>query len=227
MQPLRVAQDPGAEVNRQAVALPDQARGLGRINTADENQRAADLLRHCKTVQQEVDRVFDPIVKSAHQAHKTAVEQKNGVLRPILEAERVIKAEMGGFAQRERDRLRRIEEDARRAARERQDQEALEEAARLEKEGRRPEAAAVLADAETAPPVIVQVAAPTPPSGVSTREIWKFRVIDARKLKPEFLIPDEKAIGQLVRAMKGQASSLVGDGAIEVYAETTVAAKGY
>ena len=56
------------------------------------------------------------------------------------------------------------------------------------------------------------------------RDNWKFRIVDASKVDRRFLIPDEKAIGQIVRSMKGVAATIVGG--IEVYNEPTPAIRG-
>jgi hypothetical protein len=39
---------------------------------------------------------------------------------------------------------------------------------------------------------------------VTLRDVWKFRITDPDKIPREFLIPDEAAIGKVVRAMKGK-----------------------
>jgi hypothetical protein len=227
--PLKLVPQPPAEsqeVSQKTLALPDEARALGTINTQAENLRAAELLRRCKTLQAEVDRVFDPIVKTAHAAHKTAVAQKNEVLKPLQEAERIAKALMGDFAHRESVRQREIEDAARRAAQEESDRLALARAAQLERDGRHAEAKLVMDDAEDSVlPVFVAPAAKV--EGVSMRDQFQFRIVDVSKLKPEFLLPDEKKIGAIVRSMGRAALSIVGEGAIEVTTTKVVAAKGF
>lgn len=228
MQPLRIVpppEDPQA-VSAKALAMPDQARAFGALTTAQDNARAAEFLRGCKTLQAEVDRVFDPIVKAAHQAHKVAVGQKNEVLKPLQDAERIVKALMGEFAQREAVRLRQIEDAARRAAQEENDRLAIERAARLEMEGRRAEAALVMNEAE-APVLPVFVAPQARVEGVSTHDVYSYRLVDVSKLKPEFLIPDEKKIAAIVRSMKEAASAIVGEGAIEIQKSKGISARGY
>ena len=39
----------------------------------------------------------------------------------------------------------------------------------------------------------------------SVREVWRFEIEDASKLPSQFLVPDEKAIGAVVRSQKGNA----------------------
>jgi hypothetical protein len=55
--------------------------------------------------------------------------------------------------------------------------------------------------------------------GVSKRTVWKFRITDEAAVPREFLLVDEKRIGQIVRAMKGE-TKIPG---IEAYPETVLA----
>ena len=65
---------------------------------------------------------------------------------------------------------------------------------------------------------IPEVKPEIPKTEVKVRKVWKFRVKDKTKIKMDFLIPDEKTIGELVRKLKDKAVSIVGEG-IEVYYE--------
>lgn len=49
-------------------------------------------------------------------------------------------------------------------------------------------------------------------AGLQMREVWEFTIVDASKINAQFLMPDEKKIGQLVRNMKGDAQAILGDG---------------
>lgn len=59
-------------------------------------------------------------------------------------------------------------------------------------------------------------------AGVNRVTTYDFRIIDKMKLKPEFLLPDEKSIRALVRTSKKRAAEMVGIGAIEVIESTNV-----
>jgi hypothetical protein len=49
-------------------------------------------------------------------------------------------------------------------------------------------------------------------AGTYTVDVWEFSIIDKTKINPAFIIPDEKAIGQVVRSMKDKAQALLGEG---------------
>jgi len=58
---------------------------------------------------------------------------------------------------------------------------------------------------------------PEIPKTVKIRKVWRFRIKDKSAIKPDFLIPDEKTIGELVRKLHEKAVDIVGG--IEVYSE--------
>lgn len=59
-------------------------------------------------------------------------------------------------------------------------------------------------------------------SGLSRVATYKWKLLDKSKLKPDFTLVDEKAINALVRSAKQRAQSMVGEGAIEVYEDTSL-----
>lgn len=61
--------------------------------------------------------------------------------------------------------------------------------------------------------------------GVSIRKRWVFEIVDAGKLKPEFLVPNTAKIQKVVNALKGDAAAAVGEGAITVREDSSVAVR--
>jgi hypothetical protein len=88
----------------------------------------------------------------------------------------------------------------------------------------RAEALAPLMDAERILKGKIAAYSQEPPKveGVSLRKGWAFRIVDAAKIPRKYLVPDEKAIGGVVKAL-GQQARIPG---VEVYRDTTVAASG-
>lgn len=76
----------------------------------------------------------------------------------------------------------------------------------------------------TAAAVVAPIARNDAPkiAGTTIRKSWKFRVKNAAKVNPQFLIPDEIKIGKTVRAMGLEAQQLVGDG-VEIFVEESLA----
>ena len=58
-------------------------------------------------------------------------------------------------------------------------------------------------------------------AGISTRKVWKFKIIDQNKIPREYMIPDEKYIGQIVRVSKGD-REIPG---IEIYSEDIISSR--
>lgn len=58
-------------------------------------------------------------------------------------------------------------------------------------------------------------------AGISSREVWKFAITDHASIPREYLIPDEKAIGGVVRALKGK-TNIPG---VRVFSEDTIASR--
>lgn len=109
-----------------------------------------------------------------------------------------------------------------------QDQERKE---REERERAAAEARRIAAEAKAknpdAPPTVVIAAPPVtkaPPkvSGVSTREVWKFRVTDPAMVPREYLVVDETKLGAMARATKGTVTVP----GVDFYSEEVMAARG-
>lgn len=99
--------------------------------------------------------------------------------------------------------------------------EAMRQAAEEKEQARQADAMALQMAAATMPLAPVVDLPRAEASGTSLREVWKFSVIDPALVPREYLIVDEKAIGAVVRALKGRAS-IPG---VRVYSEKTMSAK--
>ncbi len=208
------------ELQQLALSIPDRARAI-IITSAETYQQAGNVLLVIKDLKKQIDNTFDPIIQKANLAHKEAVAQKKKVAGPLDEAEQIIKPKIGTYVAEE-ERKRRLEEERlQQEARARAEAEAVERAAAAEKNGDKQEAEALLNEGFDVPTVVVPKTTPKV-EGISTRMMWKYRIKDQRQIKSEYLMPDEKKIGAIVRAMGKEATSLVGG--IEVYAESVVAA---
>lgn len=97
--------------------LTAQALGLA-ITTADQRDFAAGMLRDLRHRIKEGDKLFKPVIESAHKAHKDAVALKKQVMAETSKAEEHVELQMSTWdtAQRkireaaEEERLKRINE---------------------------------------------------------------------------------------------------------------------
>lgn len=212
-----------AVVEERALAVPDQAEALV-ISNRDELEAAGAMLTTIKGLQKEINQVFDPIIKKAHQSHKEAVAQKKKAGAPLVRAEGIIKPKIAIYtAEQERIRLEeetrlRKEAEAKQKA---EEEKRIKEAEALEAEGKKEEAEKVISEPIPEP---APIAAPSPAAkveGVSIKKIWKFRIVDPSKLPREYLMADSTAIGKAVRTQK-EKCEIPG---VEIYAEDSVAAR--
>jgi len=189
--------------NLQSVTVRDQG-------SLDEANR---LLVACKQTVKLVEEHFDPALKEAQDLKRAAEEKRKAVVieidrfrSPLAKAERLVKKQMSDYLT-EQERVRREEERRRRE----------------EEENKRLDAAINTGREEVLDKPIAVVKEPEPElaKGTYTVDVWKYEIVDKRKINPEFLIADEKTIGQVVRSMKDRAQAIVGEG-VRVYSEKDV-----
>lgn len=173
------------------------------VRTPEESQAAEALLGELRTRKKAWLAAVQDTVKSAHTAWKAAVAHRDSIAKPIAEAEKVIKATIAAYAfeckrkaAEERKRLQ-AEADARAEAERRRAIKAAEKLKTAElKEIRLEEAEAIVA------PVVR--AEPKPPeTKLSMVVTYGFEITDPAKVPTEYMIPDEKKIGAVIRASKG------------------------
>ncbi len=59
-------------------------------------------------------------------------------------------------------------------------------------------------------------------AGLATREVWRFEILDASKINPLWLMPDEAKIRKTVNALKGDAAAAIGSG-VRVWCDKQIA----
>ena len=200
---------------------------LGPIASTDRYQQVADYLKTIKAFQKRVTDFFRPHKDRALEAHRALCADEKKALDPALTDEAACKRLMLAY-DNEQDRIRRDEERTRQdQARRAEETRRLAEAAAMETEAVETsdqallEQALELVEAPVVTPAIPPVEKLTPKvTGISYREVWKVRIVNASQIPREYLVVDESKIGQIARAMKG-ATKIPG---IVVYADKQVAA---
>ncbi len=172
----------------------------GRELESDENyETAGEHLKTCKSLTKQIRDFMSPIVKAAHEAHKAAKARENETLAPIKKAQTVIGGVMGAY-QTELAEARRIAEAEERARLEQEAAKAKEQYVDVLIENDRCDEAEAV---EAAPPMRQEPkifdAAPKV-TGTAVRTTWCFEIVNPNALPRDYLIPDEKGIGAVVRA---------------------------
>lgn len=162
---------------------------------------AGEFLKKIKEVKGKVTEALEPNVKRWYEGHKKAKAEFNERMKPLDDAERIVKSKMQTFFAAE-EKKRQDEEREKKAREEELEREKEEKAKALLDQGEFKKAEAVLNATEVLPEVQDKVKA----QGVSMVKNWKFRIINPGLVPDQYKIIDEKAIGQVVRGLKERAS---------------------
>ena len=194
-------------------AIIERAKGF-EIFLPGDYQIAIELIDIAKDFQVEVKKIWDPICEASNTAHKAATAGRKDQIEPFITAEKILKDKCNAFdLEQERrkreaeEKLRKEREEADRRAREEADRK-LEEAARLEAEGKIEEAEAVVTEAarvEKMPEMIpIPVFESATPEGVRYQDNWKAVIEDSAAVPREYCIPDQRRLDQLAKDKKGE-----------------------
>lgn len=194
------------------------------IQNHDQYAEAAQLLKGIKAKIEQVEERRLSITRPMDLAKQRIMDFFRVPVDKLKEAERAIKQAMIGWqaevARVAKEAQDRIDEAARLKA-EAEKAELEAKAVKMVQAGQVDKAADLVAKAEAIEPEPVQLAVAQPKVvGISTREIWKFRITDINLLPREFMLPDEKALGALARQNKG----LVPIPGVEFYSEKVIGA---
>ena len=202
------------------------------IDSIEKYRVSADDVKAIKAKYKELDDTRKSLTAPIEESKKKIIALFKPPLDFLKRAEEAVKKAMVTW-QTEQEKIRRAEEqrlaEIQRKEAEKLQAQAAKEAARAEKLKTDKARAAAQAQAEKlqAEAVAVTSIAPVVESnveevaGISTRKIWKFKILNVDDIPREYMIPDEKFIGQIVRASKGK-KAIPG---IEIYSEGIIASR--
>lgn len=206
------------QLQQELLPIVDQVGAVKIKDDADFIEVGA-LAQRVKGLQAEVDDTFADIVKAANAAHKQAIAGKDKHMKPLKAAESRLKKLLETYFLQRKGVARVDQAEAQAELKAEVDELAMNEAAALERAGRKDEAEAVLSQAETAILPVGMMGSELPKlPGISFREKYKGRVVDASKLDRKYLIPDQTAIDKVCDAL-GKDANITG---VEVYMEPVV-----
>jgi len=202
------------EVDARALSVIEEANLVSIVNHGTY-AKAGVLWKSIKDMRKQVKNTFSPIITKAHQAHKEAIAQRDKIMVPLTKTGKTVKYAMEKYDSIQEEMRKKKEAKLREIARKEEEERQLAEALEAEQNGEKEEAETILEAPAYVPPVVVAKTTPKLQGGPVYRTVWKFRIIDKRKVPNEFLIPDQVKIGQIVRAMK-EATNIPG---VEAYSE--------
>ena len=170
------------------------------ITNDDEFIEAQEFLKFAKTKAKKVKEWFKPMVKAAHEAHKEIKAKENEFLKPLEEVSTALSGKVGTYQAELEEKERKARAAKEKRLKEEAEKKQIEEAEELEAAGRTEEAEAKLEEpTDFAPPPV-----PEKPKveGMSFRETWHFEIQNREQIPRDYMIPDEKKIGGIVRAAK-------------------------
>lgn len=204
------------QVGQEALAVVKKAEAL-KVTDQVTRIQAAELGRVVATLDSAAKEKFDAIKRPLTEAKNRILEWEHQVRDPLTRVKGQLSLAIGTFDQ-EQERKRREEEariqrelqaKAEQEAREAAEAQAIEDAVALEAAGDTKGAEAVLNNPVPqpvyVPPVILQREV-VKTAGVASQQTWKFRITNAELIPREYMIPDEKVIGQIGRALKEKAN---------------------
>lgn len=182
------------------------------VNDQESYTASAEFLQKVKQSVKFVELQYADDLEAA-QNEKRAAEAKRKAIddeikkytSQLTKAEGIVKGLMRDYVN-EQERLRRAAEDKRRAEEADKRLDAAIETGREEVLDR--------------PIAVVKEAPVQNVAGSSLTTVWKWKVIDMAKVKPEYVLLDEKSINTLVRSAHKRAEEMVGG--IEVWDEKDV-----
>ncbi len=189
-------------------------------------ERAVEYAKAIKAIGKDIELFCEDGIKAAHATWKTLLAARDEKLKPLREAEAILKAKMVRYTEEEERKRRAEEARIREEMRKQAEEFRLREAEQLEKEGRMEEASRVIEEPIVAPTVVLPQS--PQPKGVSYRETYSARVTDIKALcqavvegrVPEAAItPNMTVLNQQARSLK---TALKWPG-VEVVCERTAA----
>lgn len=209
-------------LSSEALTYPAKAKEI-KVRDQVSLDTANAFLRGIKGLLAKIADTFDPIIKQAHEAHREALEQRKKHEEPLIQAERIIKTEMGRYLNEQN--LIRLEAElkARREAAEaeRKRQEEMQAAIDAENAGKAEEADAHFEEALAIEPPKPVIPEPVKTQGTYLRKETKWRVVDLAAVPRDFLALDRAKV-ELVFRIQREKMAIPG---IEIYEETNVVSR--
>lgn len=185
--------NPTEEIQAKAL-LPIQTAQALQVTSEVELEAAGEIVRILKDLMDEVNRVFEPIVKTAYEAHKAAKTAQNEHLKPLLEAEGSIQLKMNLFLSVQKAEREKAKAERRKAEEHLKQQPALQDVEKLFAVG------AIHA------PRLPEVPAPPKAAGIGETLDWKWKIVDIAEIPSIYWMLDEKLIDDHVRRHKDKTS---------------------
>ena len=187
------------------------------VATAAQYTDAGEQLKSIKAAAKKLDTLRKSMTQPLDLAKKAIMDFFRAPEEKLARAESGIKRAMIAYSD-EQDRIRREEQRKADEAAQRERERLAKQAAAAAAKGNETKADALEQRAATVVAPIIQREAPKV-SGVNTREVWLFEVVDEAAVPRQFMSVDESKIRKVVGALKGDTVI----GGVRVYSEKRIA----
>lgn len=204
---------------KQSESLAAQLQSF-KITNQDEYTTAGEYLKSVKSATKQLEELRVSMTKPLDESKKRIMDFFRKPLDILAQAESTLKKGVLTY-QQEQERKRR-EEEARLAEIQRKEAEKLaKKAEKAEAKGNTEKAEELRQQAQETQMITPTVANKVEKvAGISTKKIWRFKIVDTNKIPRQYLIPNEKMLGQVAQATKG---TLKIEG-VEFYADEIISA---
>jgi len=183
------------------------------IGNDEQFQETGTFLKGIKGKEKEVKEYFEPERAKKYSEYKAVTDQIGTFTEPLGKAEKIVKRKIGDY--RTAQEQKRREEEQKRLA-----ELKVQEEDRLLDEAETNGDESILDDE-------IMLARPTleteipKMAGISFTEVWHFAIVDVKVIPRDYMIPDERKIRDVVKALKDKAN-IPG---IRVYSDQQVGAR--
>ena len=201
------------EIENEVILKRSDALSLTVVSNETYSQAGELLVMH-KGLKKRIEDYFKPLKDAGYKAWKAICNRENEEIEKLQPALKHLNAELVKW-NNEQERIRKAEEDRLRWEAEKAEEERrLANALQAEKEGKKVEAEEILSEPVYVPPPIVEKTVPKI-NGQTMTTNWKWRLKDINLVPRQYLITNDVAINQVVRALKDK-TNISG---IEIYPE--------
>ena len=172
------------------------------ITTAEMYQEVAEKAKIIKRMQVLIKEDFEEAISRAYKTHKEILRQRDSHLGPLTQAKQIVDKKLSLWRGEQQRKQREQEERERVETLRRLEDERLAQAQAVKDAGDAELAEAVLNEPIFVPAVTKSEPAVPKIEGMAYREYWTFEIVQPEIVPRQFLIPDVKAIGAIVRAQK-------------------------
>jgi len=183
------------------------------IENAEQFTETAEFLKGIKGKTQEVKNYFEDERAKKYSEYKAVTTKISTYTDPLGKAEKIVKRKLGDY-RTEQERKRREEEQRKLAELKAQAEDQLLDDAEANGDESILDEELMIAkpELETEVPAM---------KGISFTTVWHFQIVDAKQIPRDYMMPDEKKIGDVVKALKDKAN-IPG---IRVFSEQQVGAR--